>query len=262
MLLVTSRKAIWLHSDANSSPRTLKGAIFDWDGTLAQIDDREFYCINQTLIAHHSKPIDLGLLIKNYYQRAYENGTRPRMLLETVLSRDDDVPIHEAYETYRKLFRDTVDKAKLQNGALELLSTLKAHGFKLGIATMRFTRSVVAEELDLLKVSPLVDVLFTREDLGPGRGLESLEEVDDKRKQLVTRALDSLSLRVEDAFLVGDSWCDVTAGKKHGIRTVFVRTGFERYNDFSQESVDVTINSLVELGNRLPSKRRKLSGSD
>src|SRR3989440_6726906 len=196
MLLVTSRKAIWLHSDANSSPRTLKGAIFDWDGTLAQIDDREFYCINQTLIAHHSKPIDLQFLVKNYYQRAYEIGTGPRMVLETALSREDRARIDEVYETYRKLFRDTVDKARLQNGALELLSALKGHGFKLGVATMRFTRSVVAAELDLLKVSPLVNVLFTREELGPGRGLESLQEAVDKRKQLVILALDRLNVRV------------------------------------------------------------------
>jgi phosphoglycolate phosphatase-like HAD superfamily hydrolase len=229
----------------------LKGTIFDWDGTLAQIDDREFYCINQTLSAHHSKPIDQEFLIKNYYQRAYEIGTGPRMVLETALSREDGARIDEVYETYRKLFRDTVDKAKLQNGALELLSALKGHGFKLGVATMRFTRSVVAAELDRLKVSPLVDVLFTREELGPGRGLESLEEVVDKRKQLVILALDRLKVRVEDAFLVGDSWWDVRAGKKLGIRTVLVRTGFARYNDFSKEDADVTVKSLAELGKRL-----------
>jgi phosphoglycolate phosphatase-like HAD superfamily hydrolase len=236
---------------ANRRLRALKGAIFDWDGTLAQIDDREFYCINQTLSVHHSKPIDQEFLVKNYYQRAYEIGTGPRMVLETALSREDGARIDEVYETYRKLFRDTVDKAKLQNSALELLSALKGHGFKLGVATMRFTRSVVAAELDLLKVSQLVEVLFTREELGPGRGLESLEEVVDKRKQLVILALDRLKVRVEDAFLVGDSWWDVRAGKKLGIRTVLVRTGFARYNDFSREGPDVTVKSLAELGRRL-----------
>jgi len=229
----------------------LKGAIFDWDGTLAQIDDREFYCINQTLNAHHSKPIDQEFLIKNYYQRAYEIGTGPRMVLETALSRENGARIDEVYETYRKVFHDTVDRARLQNGALELLSALKGHGFMLGVATMRFTRSVVAAELDLLKVSRLVSVLFTREELGPGRGLESLEEVVDKRKQLVILALDRLKVRVEDAFLVGDSWWDVRAGKKLGIRTVLVRTGFARYNDFSMEGADVTVKSLAELGKRL-----------
>ena len=242
--------------------RALNGAIFDWDGTLAQIDDREFYCINQTLAAHHSKPIDQEFLVKNYYQRAYETGTGPRMVLEAALSRGGDARIDDAYETYRKLFRDTVDRARLQDGSLELLSALKAHGFRLGIATMRFTRSVVAAELDLLKVSPLVEVLFTREDLGPARGLESLEEVVDKRKQLVMRALDRLKLRVADAFLVGDSWWDVRAGKKLGIRTVLVRTGFARYNDFSKEGADATVNSLVELKNRLESKGWELQNTN
>lgn len=236
----------------------MRGAIFDWDGTLASIDDREFYCINQTLTSHHSKPIDQEFLVKNYYQRAYEIGTGPRMVLETALRRENGTGIDEVYETYRKLFRDTVDKARLQNGALELLSALRKRGFKLGIATMRFTRSVVAVELELLRVRPLVDVLFTREELGPGRGLDSLEEIVDKRKQLVTMTLEKLGLRVGDAFLVGDSWWDVRAGKKLGIRTILVRTGFARYNDFSMEHADVTVGSLRELETRLESNGWRL----
>jgi phosphoglycolate phosphatase-like HAD superfamily hydrolase len=233
----------------------LKGAIFDWDGTLAQIDDREFYCINQTLLAHHSKPIDREFLVKNYYQRAYEIGTGPRMVLETALSLENGISVDKVYETYRKLFRDTVSRARLQKGALELLSALKTRGFQLGVATMRFTRSVVAAELDLLKVSPLVGVLFTREELGPAGGLESLEEIVDKRKQLVMLALDRLKLGVGDAFLVGDSWWDIRAGKKLGMRTVLVRTGFARYNDFSKERPDVTVTSLSELERNLESSR-------
>lgn len=225
----------------------MRGAIFDWDGTLAQIDDREFYCINKTLITHHSKSIDQDFLVKNYYQRAYENGTGPRMVLETALSRENSAKIDDVYETYRKLFRETIDKAKLQSGALELLASLKKQGFMLGVATMRFTRSVVAAELDLLKVSPLVGALYTREDLGLARGKESLEQIVDKRKQLVTLALAKLDLHIGDAFLVGDSWWDVRAGKKLGIRTVLVRTGFAKYNDFSSEKPDVTVGSLNEL---------------
>jgi hypothetical protein len=33
-----------------------------------------------------------------------------------------------------------------------------------------------------------------------------------------------------------------------------VRTGFARYNDFSKEGANVTVNSLVELEDRLESK--------
>ena len=231
----------------------MKGAIFDWDGTLVQIDDREYYCINQTLISHDSKPIDQEFLITNYYQRAYEIGTGPRMVLEAALSQGNGTNIDQVYETYRKLFRETTNKARLQNGALQLLTALKAYNFGLGIATMRFTRSVVADELDLLRVRPLVGVFYTREDLGPGREMESFEEIVGKRAQLVRLALDKLKLRVGDAFLVGDSWWDIRAGKKLGIKTVLVRTGFARYNDFSKERPDVTVESLGELETRLRS---------
>lgn len=233
----------------------MKGAIFDWDGTLVQIDDREYYCINQALISHNSKPIDQEFLVKNYYQRAYEIGTGPRMVLEAALSRENGAKIEEVYETYRRLFRETTSKARLQDGALQLLSALKAQNFGLGIATMRFTRSVVENELELLKVSPLVDVLYTREDLGPGRELESFEEIVDKRVQLVRLALDRLNLQVRDGFLVGDSWWDVRAGKKLGIKAVLVRTGFASYNNFSKELPDVTVRSLGELEARLKSNR-------
>src|SRR5438445_10929633 len=106
--------------------RALKGAIFDWDGTLAQIDDREFYCINQTLVKHHSKPIDQEFIVKNYYQRAYEIGTGPRMVLETAL-REDDARIDEVYENNRKVFRVTVDKARIHQGDLERVMSLKGH---------------------------------------------------------------------------------------------------------------------------------------
>jgi phosphoglycolate phosphatase-like HAD superfamily hydrolase len=229
----------------------LNGAIFDWDGTLAHIDDREFYCINQTLKAHGSKTIDRKFYIKNFYQRAYETGTGPRMVLETALSSEDGVSVEQAYETYTKLFRENVDKTELQKGALEILAELRQRGFRLGIATMRNVRSVVAKELDLLKVSPFVDTLLTREDLGPARGFDSLEETIQKRAQLATRTLNQLRLRVQDAFLVGDSWWDVRAGKNLGIRTVLVRTGFSLYNNFSSENPDVTVDSLDQLLVRL-----------
>src|SRR5437762_11173107 len=64
----------------------MKGAIFDWDGTLASIDKREFDCINHALTEHGSKPISREFYINNYYRRAYELGTGPRMVLETALA--------------------------------------------------------------------------------------------------------------------------------------------------------------------------------
>jgi phosphoglycolate phosphatase-like HAD superfamily hydrolase len=225
----------------------LKGAVFDWDGTLASIDDREFYCINHALTEQNSQPISSQFYVQNYYLRAYEESTGPRMVLETALAGKGPAVMEAAYESYRKIFQATVEKATLQTGAIEILKALKRVEFKIGIATMRYTKWVVESELKHLSVTPLVDLLLTRQDLGVGGTLGSLDETVSQRARLVTRALGEMHLGPDDVFLVGDSWWDVRAGKRLGIRTVLVKTGFASYNDFSQEKPDLTVRSLDEL---------------
>jgi len=225
----------------------LKGAIFDWDGTLASIDDREFYCINSALAEQRASPINKQFYIDNYYRRAYELGTGPRMVLETALDTKDSTIMGRAYESYRKIFQSTADKATLQRGAREILSLLRQKGFKLGIATMRYTRWVVESELKHLSVAPLIDLLKTRQDLGVSGTLGSLEETVNQRVRLVERELTELDLEASDVFLAGDSWWDIRAGREIGVKTVLVRTGFAAYNDFSGEHPDLVVSSLLQL---------------
>lgn len=225
----------------------MKGAVFDWDGTLASIDDREFYCINHALTENGSTPIEHDFYVKNYYLRAYEEGTGPRMVLEAALDEKGLKTMEAVYESYRKIFQATVEKATLQTGAIELLRVLKHEGFRIAIATMRYTKWVVESELKNLGVTAQVDLLLTRQDLGLGGRLRSLEETVGQRARLVTRALEEIRLTPHDVFLVGDSWWDVRAGKRLGIRTVLVKTGFAFYNDFSKENPDLIVSSMNEL---------------
>ena len=225
----------------------MKGAVFDWDGTLASIDEREFYCINHALTEHGSEPINNEFYVKNYYLRAYEEGTGPRMVLETALTGKNRPTIDAVYESYRKIFQATAERATLQTGAIEILKALKRAGFKISIATMRYTKSVVESELKHLAVTSQVDLLLTRQDLGVRGTLGSLEETVNQRARLVTRALREISLAPDEVFLVGDSWWDVRAGKQLGIRTVLVKTGFASHNDFSRENPDLTVSSMNEL---------------
>jgi phosphoglycolate phosphatase-like HAD superfamily hydrolase len=226
----------------------LKGAVFDWDGTLVDIDQREFHCINKALQAQGARTVDRSFYIQNFYRRPFEVGTGPRMVLDAALA---GKKVEEAYETYRRLFADTVDRARLHTGALELLQVLKERRFKIGVATMRVNRSVVESELSSLEVERFVDVLLTREDLGFKRRLESLEEAMDKRVRLVSKALERLNLDPRDSFLVGDSWWDIRAGKQLGMKAVMVLTGFSSHNDFSSEKPDLTVKSLEDLEARV-----------
>ncbi len=224
----------------------MNGAIFDWDGTLLDIDGREFYCINAALKPYGIAPITHDFFLHNYYRRPFEVGTGPRMVLETAI-REKGVEPEKVYEAYRKLFEETVDKAKLQTGAVQVLRALKNGGLRVGVATMRFTRSVVASEVHSFGIEPLVDALLTREDLGLRRTLSSLEETVEQRVHLVSKVLEKLALSPRETFLVGDSWWDIRAGKRLGLGTVLVKTGFSSHSDFSSERPDVTVGSLEEL---------------
>src|SRR4029077_6561212 len=164
----------------------------------ASIDEREFYCINHALTEHGSKPIDHDFYLKNYYLRAYEEGTGPRMVLETALAGRSRTHVEAVYESYRKIFQATVEMATLQAGAIEILKALKRVGFKIGIATMRYTKWVVESELKNLDVTPLVDLFLTRQDLALGGTLRSLEETVNQRARLVTRTLEEIQLTPRD----------------------------------------------------------------
>ncbi len=232
--------------ESSMEERRLNGAVFDWDGTLVDIDERELHCINETLRAHNFGPISQEFFIHNYYRRPFEVGTGPRMVLDAAVAGKKGV-VEKLYEAYRSLFAETIEKAKLQYGALDLLRLLKEKRYRVGIATMRFTRSTVGRELKALGVDSLTDVLLTREDMGVRRARGSLEETVQQRARLVSRTLDRLELRPEATFLVGDSWWDIRAGKRVGVRTVLILTGFSRYNDFLSEKPDLIVKSLHEL---------------
>ena len=231
----------------------MKGIVFDWDGTLADIDERELYCINTALATADLGPVSREFYVQNYYRRAYEVGTGPRMVLEAAVG-GKNLDFERVYESYRKLFGDTASRAKLQHGALELLDSLKKASWQIAIATMRFTRSTIATELLNLGVDQFIQLFLTREDMGFNRRLGSLKETVEQRVKLVTKTLGNLSLEARDTPLVGDSWWDIRAGKQLGMKTVLVMTGFSSHNDFSSENPDLMVRSLSELGPTLLSK--------
>src|SRR2546428_7663160 len=180
----------------------LKGAVFDWDGTLVDIDERELYSINQALAEHGLGAIDQEFFFQNYYRRAWEIGTGPRMVIEAAFRGKDPRVVERAYETYRGIFSSTVERVRLQKGAMESLIGLKQKGIKVGIATMRYTRLTVEREVAALGLGRLADVLYTRQDLGhQGNPLEALEETVNKRAGLVKKRFLRFQFDMIQSFL-------------------------------------------------------------
>src|SRR5256885_14516224 len=98
------------------------------------------------------------------------------MVLETALIGKNRPMIDAVYESYRKIFQATAEKGTLQTRAIKILKALKRAGFKISIATMRYTKSVVESELKHLAVTSQVDLLLTRQDLGVTGATAALDE--------------------------------------------------------------------------------------
>src|SRR5437899_11200682 len=174
--------------------------------------------------------------------------TGARMVSEAAFRGKDTRIVERAYETYRGIFSRTIERGRLQKGAIESLMGLKQRGMKVAIATMRYTRLTVEKEVTALGLDPVADTLYTRQDLGhQANPLEPLEETVNRRAKLVQKTLDHLKLNPSEAFLVGDSWWDVRAGKKVGMQTVIVNTSYSFHNHFASKQPDIMIGSLEEL---------------
>jgi pyrophosphatase PpaX len=186
-----------------SSPRW-STAIFDLDGTLA----------------------DTINLIVESYQHAFR----------TVLGRQEDPDVirswigrpligafrdhspeqaDELYSTYLQWNADNTERLiRTYDGVVDVVGELRAAGVHVGIATSK-RRESAQQAMDILGISPHVDVLVAMEDT-------------DRHKPDPTPlllALERMGRGSNGAVYVGDAVVDVLAGKAAGMDTLAVTWG-------------------------------------
>jgi len=223
----------------------VKAVILDLDGTLIDIDQRELHSINKALSTVGKPMLTVQSFIEEYYVHPYER-VGARSLLERAIG--DEALAQHAVEVYRTEFWQATHLNKLHNGAFELLQALKNQKMPIAVATLRARRKLVEEELRQFELDDFVGILVTREDIGNPSGLPpSLSVVTEARRQQFQKTLTLLNTEPSATIVVGDAWWDIRAAKQAQARTVWIKTGFGAYNDFSQEKPDVTIGSLSEL---------------
>jgi len=224
---------------------TFEAVVFDLDGTLINIDQRELHSINKALSTAGKPVLSSQSFIEEYYSCPYE-----RLGARSLLSRaiGNEALAQRAVEVYREEFWKTAHLNKLHEGALHVLKALRDRKLPLAIATLRARRALVEEEIKKFEINDFIDVLVTREDIENPIGLPpSIDVVVEARMQQLQKTLKLLKAEPSVALIVGDGWWDIRAAKQVQARTVWVRTGFGAYNDFSKENPDITIRSLNEL---------------
>ena len=121
-------------------------------------------------------------------------------------------------------------------GIRELLLSLKAAGLVTGVATSKPQN--MAEEL--IGRSGLTDCfdIVVGSFIGPN---------NDKKWEILTRAMEALGASKEDTVLVGDTKYDVAGAKICGIPCIGVRWGYASPGELEEAGADIIFDSMKEL---------------
>ncbi|MCX8171395.1 MAG: HAD family hydrolase [Candidatus Bathyarchaeota archaeon] len=214
----------------------IRAVIFDLDDTLI-----------------YSK-IDYGGVKRALIRFFVEHGVEPSLLSEDMLNfeifkvaaeslRKSKLPkeaIERVLEEARAVLDDFEMKAlggaRLMEGALETLNSLKEMGLKIGIVT-NSCRVYTAKIIEVFSLNRYVDVFITRDDVNslkpdPGHLLKALE---------------ILGVSADEVVFVGDHWIDSVCAERANVKFILFRGG--RWNFRGEE---VTRDAVVEDLRALP----------
>jgi phosphoglycolate phosphatase-like HAD superfamily hydrolase len=140
----------------------VEAVIFDFDGTLINLDERELYAINKALASVGKPILSMHDFIEGYYLHPYtEVGSSS--IIRRVLGGWDTSG--KAVETYSNEFWNNPYLVKLQDETVNVLKALRDKRISLAIATFRKRRTIIEKEIHYLKIDGFVDALVTRQDI-------------------------------------------------------------------------------------------------
>lgn len=106
----------------------VEAVIFDWDGTLVDLDGRELHCINKALASVGSPMITKQHFIEGYYSRPHQEFWARNLIRKNL---GEETAAEKAIEIYSNEFSKTLHLLKLQEKAFNVLKALKSN-FSLG----------------------------------------------------------------------------------------------------------------------------------
>lgn len=209
--------------------RKYKVIIFDWDGTLMDSDRRIVACLKEGAMR-----ADLPLLPDQAYK------SKIGLSLQTVIRELYPLASHWQQQVmdavYRWQFMEAHDEPMLPfKGMKSLLENLLAAGYLLAIATGKSRAG-----LESVLVETSVRDLFHLTKSG--------EETACKPDPLMLQQiLDELSLRVDEALMVGDSIFDLEMAQRIGMDAVAMTHGVHGLEELLNYAPVKVCDDLAEL---------------
>jgi len=211
--------------------RHLKAILFDFDGTLAElnIDFIEMRRAVLDLMSDYCKPSNgmKGL----YVLEMIEAGKNH--ISESTPGRENEF-FNRAHRLISNIETEGSKEGKLFTGTEDMLHELRRRHIKVGIVTRNCMDAIKQIFPD---IDSFCDVVITR---------EFSTKVKPHPDHLLT-ALDALDTDAEFAAMVGDHPMDITVGKDVGVYTIGVLTGHSEADTLLDAGADMIIEKAVDI---------------
>ena len=217
----------------------MKAMVFDFDGTLAVLT------------------IDFGLMRRRVldWMKAYgigEERIHEKYLLEIIeevrhlmveerRAKEAETFFDGAHQILKEVELEAAAGGKLIPGSKEVLLSLKGKGVKVGIVTRNCEDAVrrVFPDMDAY-----CDVFVSRD------GVRKVKPHPDH----LTSVMKVLRVSGAEAVMVGDHVLDILAGKKVGMKTIGVLTGYIKKEEFEKAEADFILGDVSKITEWLEDK--------
>jgi pyrophosphatase PpaX len=190
------------NSESLLRPPTLRGLVFDFDGTLV-----DSYPLIEEAFAHVMRTHRLDDAARELFRRSRGLPLPEQMKLVAPDMWEDLVA------TYRSVDA-TLGHARVFRGIPTLVRTLHRAGAPLGVVSCK-RRALVEAELEAAGLRPYFDLVIGYEDVTPPK----------PAPDPLLAAIGRLGLARSSAIYVGDSMVDLQTGRAARVRTVLAAWG-------------------------------------
>jgi HAD superfamily hydrolase (TIGR01509 family) len=214
-----------------------RGIIFDLDGTL--IDSIELY---YSIFCEGLQHFNLGAPDRGWLLEAMGCGMGFWELWENITDKKvDNITdfISKSSAVFDEIWQRRYDEEiRLFPGVAELIARLHEAGTKMGVVTSSF----YIKKMDV----------FSQNDLNYQEIFPSIITRKDTVKikphpEPIQRCLEQLGMEKDDCICVGDSPCDIAAGRDLGMLTAGLMTGTGTRQSLSLEGADLILDDVTQI---------------
>ncbi|MFH0778119.1 MAG: HAD hydrolase-like protein [Candidatus Eisenbacteria bacterium] len=201
--------------------------LFDLDGTLSDPGKGIFESVCYALK-------ELGRPCPSFEALRQQVGAPLETVFQNIMDGASAADVKRASEIYKTHF-DTYGyrESRVYDGVEETLKTLRQAGCALFVATAK-KADIAWKTVSYLGLAGYFKDVFGGDGKSP-------------KARMVGEIVESLGAALDETFLVGDRWFDVTAAREVGIHSVGVTWGYGSLSELREAGVATLVDTPEEL---------------